>query len=134
MYLPTTPWTAADGGALELYPALPAPLQTASSPSSPQSAPQTWRDEVGSDVYPTKSIPPKWAQFVFFEVMPGESYHAVQEVVAGPPKERLSISGWFHKAQEGEEGYEGPEKDGLASSLAQIVSRRRIALKLVALR
>jgi len=133
MYLPTTPWTAADGGALELYPALPAPLPTAASSSSTdpsRPAPQTWRDEVGSDVYPTKSIPPKWAQFVFFEVMPGESYHAVQEVVAGPPKERLSISGWFHKAQEGEEGYEGPEQDGLASSLAQIVRRSCVAQNL----
>lgn len=130
MYLPTEPWSPEDGGALELYPALPTPLSslsTTSSSASPSSTaveserPKTWRDEIGSSPTPSKSIPPKWAQFIFFEVQPGKSYHAVQEVVADLPKERLSISGWFHKPCEGEEGYEGPEEEGAQSSLAQIV-------------
>ena len=47
----------------------------------------------------------------FFEVQPGRSFHSVEEVVVGGEgedgRDRLSISGWFHAAQEGEEGYWG---------------------------
>ncbi|KAK0461659.1 Oxoglutarate and iron-dependent oxygenase degradation C-term-domain-containing protein [Desarmillaria tabescens] len=62
---------------------------------------------------PAKMIPPSWNQFIFFEVQPGRSFHSVEEVVVGGEgedgRERLSISGWFHAAQEGEEGYD-PER------------------------
>ena len=43
---------------------------------------------------------------MFFEVQPGKSFHSVEEVVVGGERDeegraRLSISGWFHAAQEG---------------------------------
>ncbi|KAF8165734.1 Oxoglutarate and iron-dependent oxygenase degradation C-term-domain-containing protein [Crassisporium funariophilum] len=76
---------------------------------------------------PSKSIPPSWNQFIFFEVQPGRSFHSVEEVVVGGEgedgRERLSISGWFHAAQEGEEGYvpEAPAPE-VKSSREQLTS------------
>ncbi|RKO91437.1 Oxoglutarate and iron-dependent oxygenase degradation C-term-domain-containing protein, partial [Blyttiomyces helicus] len=98
---PDEPWEASNGGALELYPVL----------------------ETGTpDVKPSTIIPPKWNNMVFFTVQPGHSFHSVEEVVV--PKNRLSISGWFHAPQEGEEGYtkEEPEEvqGDAPSSLAQL--------------
>ncbi|KZS97834.1 hypothetical protein SISNIDRAFT_405601 [Sistotremastrum niveocremeum HHB9708] len=78
---------------------------------------------------PSKAIPPSWNQFVFFEVQPGHSFHSVEEVVVGTDedgRQRLSISGWFHKAQEGEEGYEGETQDNAKSSLEQLSSSSSI--------
>jgi Rps23 Pro-64 3,4-dihydroxylase Tpa1-like proline 4-hydroxylase len=113
LYMPVPrgqPWRADWGGALELYgrregPDGPEPLEV-----------------------PAKSIPPAWNQFVFFEVQPGKSFHSVEEVVVGgegdeDARERLSISGWFHVAQEGEEGYE-PELPAreVKSSREQLVA------------
>ncbi len=67
------------------------------------------RRPTGTRVHPSKAIPPSWNQFIFFEVQPGKSFHSVEEVVVGGKgedgRERLSISGWFHAAQEGEDGY-----------------------------
>lgn len=122
LYLPSANWQANPtwGGALELYPAT-TPSPPTDRSSSEADKPRTWRDEVGSDVIPGKTIHPKWGQFVFFEVQPGKSYHSVEEVVIGEGKERLSISGWFHKPVEGEEGYEGKDEGGDLSSLKQIV-------------
>jgi len=91
LYLPSESWTPAWGGALELYPSLQS--NPSSVPLDP-SKPATWKEEIGSDVFPGKTIHPKWGQFVFFEVMPGMSYHSVEEVIKGEGKERLSISGW----------------------------------------
>ena len=91
LYLPSESWTPAWGGALELYPSLQS--NPSSVPLDP-SKPATWKEEIGSDVFPGKTIHPKWGQFVFFEVMPGMSYHSVEEVIKGDGKERLSISGW----------------------------------------
>ncbi|KIY73953.1 nuclear protein [Cylindrobasidium torrendii FP15055 ss-10] len=105
-------WQKEWGGALELYPV---------------------RDDghggLEPEAIPSKMIPPSWNQFIFFEVQPGYSFHSVEEVVVGGEGEdgraRLSISGWFHAAQEGEEGYDPavqthPElkssRDQLASS------------------
>jgi Rps23 Pro-64 3,4-dihydroxylase Tpa1-like proline 4-hydroxylase len=90
---PDQPWEEECGGALELY----AAQKADNGLLEPQCV-------------PLKSIPPSWNQFVFFEVQPGRSFHSVEEVVAGDGRQRLSISGWFHKPQEGEEGYE-PESD-----------------------
>ncbi|KAJ7693866.1 nuclear protein [Mycena rosella] len=85
-------WQKDWGGALELYPTVVGP--------------DGEREPVSM---PSKSIPPSWNQFIFFEVQPGLSFHSVEEVVVGGEGEdgraRLSISGWFHAAQEGEEGY-----------------------------
>ncbi|KAL0573293.1 putative component of NuA3 histone acetyltransferase complex [Marasmius crinis-equi] len=102
-------WPPSWGGALELYPVKPG-LDGTLEPES----------------VPVKSIPPSWNQFIFFEVQPGRSFHSVEEVVVGgggeDGRERLSISGWFHAAQEGEEGYE-PEKEAeLKSSREQLAA------------
>ncbi|GJJ07217.1 hypothetical protein Clacol_001417 [Clathrus columnatus] len=96
-------WDESWGGTLELYPAK-------------NGEPET---------IPTKRIPPAWNQFIFFEVQPGKSFHSVEEVVVGggnDPRERLSISGWFHQAQEGEEGHEFELADREKSSLEQLTS------------
>lgn len=85
LYLPDPdqPWQEEWGGALELY-----PVKTKGTP----------------DDLPSKVIPPKWNQFTFFTVQPGHSFHSVEEVVH-PTQSRLSISGWFHRPQQGEEGF-----------------------------
>ncbi|KAJ3166725.1 hypothetical protein HDU88_003208 [Geranomyces variabilis] len=100
LYLPDPdePWPASNGGALELYPVV----------------------EKGTPaVEPTVSIPPKWNQFVMFTVQPGHSFHSVEEVVV--EKARLSVSGWFHVPQEGEEGHDAERDKGkAAASLDQL--------------
>lgn len=105
-------WQKDWGGALELYP----------TRTNPEGQPEPVN-------IPLKNIPPSWNQFIFFEVQPGKSFHSVEEVVVGGKgedgRERLSISGWFHAAQEGEEGYvpEPPEPTEVKSSREQLVSR-----------
>jgi Rps23 Pro-64 3,4-dihydroxylase Tpa1-like proline 4-hydroxylase len=104
-------WQKDWGGALELYPTVVGP--------------DGEREPV---CIPSKSIPPSWNQFIFFEVQPGKSFHSVEEVVVGGEGEdgraRLSISGWFHAAQEGEDGYvpESAEAAQPKSSREQLVS------------
>ena len=49
----------------------------------------------------------------------------MEEVIVGrgsDSRDRLSISGWFHKAQEGEEGYQPEPSTQEKSSLEQLVS------------
>jgi Rps23 Pro-64 3,4-dihydroxylase Tpa1-like proline 4-hydroxylase len=110
LYLPLPveeSWDAQYGGALELYPT----FLNSTGVLEPASI-------------PTKMIPPSWNQFVFFEVQPGRSFHSVEEVVVPSgmnPRERLSISGWFHKPQEGEDGYEPEAVTETLSSLEQLV-------------
>lgn len=41
---------------------------------------------------------------------------------AGDQRQRLSISGWFHKPQEGEEGFDDEPKVTTESSLQQLAS------------
>ncbi|EJD00945.1 uncharacterized protein FOMMEDRAFT_147631 [Fomitiporia mediterranea MF3/22] len=101
-------WKTEYGGSLELYPVKP----------GPDGVPEP-------ECIPSKSITPSWNQFIFFEVQPGHSFHSVQEVIVDEgdcQRQRLSISGWFHRAQEGEEGYEGEPMDTTNSSLAQLTS------------
>ncbi|KAI0347151.1 nuclear protein [Trametopsis cervina] len=112
LYMPlpyTEGWKAEWGGALELY-----PIKIAAD-GIPEPEP-----------VPSKSIPPSWNQFIFFEVQPGRSFHSVEEVVVGDEedgRQRLSISGWFHAAQPGEEGYDPDEKAGeFKSSREQLAS------------
>ncbi|KAJ7129259.1 Oxoglutarate and iron-dependent oxygenase degradation C-term-domain-containing protein [Mycena epipterygia] len=103
-------WQKDWGGALELYPT------TIGSDGEPEPV-----------CMPSKSIPPSWNQFIFFEVQPGQSFHSVEEVVVGGGGEdgrtRLSISGWFHAAQEGEEGYVPEPVEALPKS-----SREQLAM------
>lgn len=114
LYMPLPhgePWKAEYGGALELYPMLPAPKEEGVLPEP--------------DVVPSKVVPPAWNQFVFFEIQPGKSFHSVEEVVVDVDdggKQRLSVSGWFHKPQPGEEGYSDADDavDRLKSSLEQL--------------
>ena len=112
LYMPTPEdqqWKTEWGGALELYPVKPGPDGT----EEPESI-------------PSKSIPPSWNQFTFFEVQPGHSFHSVEEVIvdeADNQRQRLSISGWFHRAQEDEEGYEGEPVEEKKSSREQLVSQ-----------
>ncbi|CAG7848369.1 Prolyl 3,4-dihydroxylase ofd1; AltName: Full=2-oxoglutarate and Fe(II) dioxygenase domain-containing protein 1; AltName: Full=PKHD-type hydroxylase ofd1 [Serendipita indica DSM 11827] len=111
LYMPLPidqPWQTEWGGALELYPVVPG-----SNP--PEPAPN-----------PSKTIPPSWGQWVMFEVQPGKSFHSVEEVVVDTDKsgrQRLSISGWFHRCQPGEEGYEEVQDEAdTFSSLKQLIS------------
>ena len=92
---PDDPWTARDGGALELYP-VDAPGTPATDPSA--------------------ELLPAWNSMAFFTVAPGRSFHSVQEVFA-EDKPRLSISGWYHAA-------EPPAGGDRASTLAQLRGAR----------
>ncbi|GAA5985145.1 hypothetical protein JCM10908_002542 [Rhodotorula pacifica] len=106
-------WQPEWGGALELYPVLEADEQNPDRPNVPTAKPST-------------CIPPAFNQMVFFEVQPGHSFHSVEEVVVhgdqqkGGVGARVSLSGWFHKPVEGEEGYEGSEGFQPKSSLQQL--------------
>jgi len=111
LYMPLPydqPWRRDWGGALELYPVKEGPAGV-----------------LEPEPMPTKSIPPSWNQFIFFEVQPGYSFHSVEEVVVEEGvdgRQRLSISGWFHAAQPGEPGYEPEATTEVKSSLEQLVS------------
>lgn len=72
IYLTDKEWTREDGGCLELY------------PSSEKREPQ---------VNPSKTIVPDFNSMAFFQVLPGLSFHAVQEVFGDRP--RLSLQGMF---------------------------------------
>ncbi|KAF9057787.1 Oxoglutarate and iron-dependent oxygenase degradation C-term-domain-containing protein [Panaeolus papilionaceus] len=103
-------WQKDWGGALELYPV------KLSEDGQPE-----------PEAVPSKSIPPSWNQFILFQVQPGQSFHSVEEVVVGGEgedgRERLSISGWFHAPQEGEEGYSlEPANTEVKSSREQLTS------------
>ncbi|WVO16068.1 hypothetical protein L204_103733 [Cryptococcus depauperatus] len=105
-------WDPAWGGSLELF-----PVETG--------------EEVGPpSVKRHKKVSATWGQIVIFEVQPGRSYHAVEEVVVDEGRRRFSVSGWFHRPVEDEEGYqvfdqEKAKKD--LSSLAQITAAPSIS-------
>ncbi|QRV72709.1 prolyl 3,4-dihydroxylase ofd1 [Ceratobasidium sp. AG-Ba] len=109
LYMPLPldqPWKPEWGGALELY-----PITTLADGS------------LEPECKPVKVIPPSWNQFIFFEIQPGRSFHSVEEVVvdeADSQRQRLSISGWFHRPQEGEEGYDENDIPKEKSSLQQL--------------
>ncbi|WVQ82610.1 hypothetical protein IAT38_004741 [Cryptococcus sp. DSM 104549] len=100
-------WDPAWGGSLELFPV-----------------------ENGEEVGPPSvkrigKVDVKWGQIIFFEVKPGRSYHAVEEVVVGDGRHRLGVSGWFHRPAKGEDGYEPIDVEKAKqelSSLAQITA------------
>ncbi|CAK5263102.1 unnamed protein product, partial [Mycena citricolor] len=109
-------WQKDWGGALELYATVVGP--------------DGEREPV---CMPSKSIPPSWNQFIFFEVQPGESFHSVEEVVVGGEGEdgraRLSISGWFHAAQEGEDGHVPEPAEGVPKSSREQLAMSSTAFK-----
>lgn len=115
---PDRPWKPEWGGALRLFPT--EDLKTADGDEVKVPQPDF-----------SLSIPPAWNQLSFFTVVPGESFHDVEEVYRRGPDEmeeddggriRMAISGWFHIPQEGEDGYEEGMEEKLAerSSLAQL--------------
>jgi Rps23 Pro-64 3,4-dihydroxylase Tpa1-like proline 4-hydroxylase len=69
-------WDPAWGGSLELY-----PVENGDDVGVPGSK-RSEKEDV------------KWGQLVFFEVQPGRSYHAVEEVIVGDGRQRLGVSGW----------------------------------------
>lgn len=109
---PDKPWRKEWGGGLRLFPT------------------ELKQNKDGEDIKVplaehTLNVPPSFGQLSFFTVLPGESYHDVEEVYhAGPDDKgkeedggriRMAISGWFHIPQAGEDGYE----EGLEQAQAQ---------------
>ena len=84
VYLTEPHWSAEEGGALELY-----------SPQTKDGAVSTTSSCV-PQATPTKTLLPLFNSMAYFEVRPGISFHAVQEVFGERP--RLSIQGWYHAA------------------------------------
>lgn len=101
---PDEEWHAEDGGAIELY-----PLEGDSVVFHPLAGPQGVPTAL-----PSATVLPHFNSILFFTVLPGRSYHSVQEVFA-KDRPRLSISGWYH----GPEAPAGAE----SSSLQLIMSR-----------
>jgi len=53
-------------------------------------------EEVGlPGVKRVSKVDVSWGQIIFFEVKPGRSYHAVEEVIVGEGRQRLGVSGWY---------------------------------------
>ncbi|CAD1813006.1 Oxoglutarate and iron-dependent oxygenase degradation C-term family protein [Candida parapsilosis] len=99
---PDKVWKPQYGGALRLFPAV--------VPNVPHTD------------YECKLVP-QFNQIAFFTVQPGLSFHDVEEV--REEKHRLSIQGWFHIPQPGEDGFvEGEqEKTEAMSTLQQLQSK-----------
>ncbi|CAE6346614.1 unnamed protein product [Rhizoctonia solani] len=118
LYMPLPleePWKPEWGGALELYPVKTLP-----------------DGSLEPECKPTKVIPPSWNQFIFFEIQPGRSFHSVEEVVVdegGSQRQRLSISGWFHRPQEGEDDYDPEDVPKEKSSLEQLSTSTKAQLQ-----
>ena len=104
LYLPEPDkvWKESYGGALRLFPSM--------VPNVPH-----------TDI--ECKLVPQFNQIAFFTVQPGLSFHDVEEVRAN--KQRISIQGWFHIPQEGEEGYipGEQEKTEAQSTLQQLQSK-----------
>lgn len=99
---PDSHWKDHYGGGLQLFDSL--------VPNVPQ-----------SDIH--SRLVPEFNQIAFFTVQPGLSFHAVEEVKVD--KQRLSLQGWFHIPQHGEEGYipGEQEKTERLSTLQQLESK-----------
>jgi Rps23 Pro-64 3,4-dihydroxylase Tpa1-like proline 4-hydroxylase len=99
---PDSNWKDHYGGGLQLFDSL--------VPNVPQ-----------SDVH--SKLVPEFNQIAFFQVQPGLSFHAVEEVKVD--KQRLSLQGWFHIPQFGEDGYiiGEQEKTENLSTLKQLESK-----------
>lgn len=104
LYLPEPDkeWKESYGGALRLFPAI--------VPNVP------------STDFTAKFVP-QFNQIAFFTVQPGLSFHDVEEVRVD--KHRLSIQGWFHIPQPGEDGFIPGEQEATEakSTLQQLQSK-----------
>lgn len=104
LYLPDPDkeWQELYGGALRLFPAI--------VPNVPATD------------YHTK-LTPQFNQIAYFTVQPGLSFHDVEEVRVD--RQRLSIQGWFHIPQPGEDGYIPGEQEETESksTLQQLQSK-----------
>jgi prolyl 3-hydroxylase /prolyl 3,4-dihydroxylase len=80
LYLTDEGWKEEEGGALELYDSV-----EYGKGEAKQRLP---------NCVPSKTILPLFNHMGFFEVRPGFSFHAVQEVFGDRP--RLSLQGWYH--------------------------------------
>lgn len=73
---------------------------------------------------PCATLVPQFNQIAFFKVQPGFSFHDVEEVKVD--KHRLSIQGWYHIPQRGEDGFVPGEEEKWVqtntSTLAQLES------------
>lgn len=99
---PDKKWKSHYGGALQLFDSL--------VPNVPK-----------SDI--NCKLIPEFNQIAFFKVEPGLSFHAVEEVKVD--KQRLSLQGWFHIPQFGEEGFIKGEQEETEkfSTLKQLESK-----------
>lgn len=89
LYLTERDWTAAEGGALELYDSdVVVSKQEGGQPDKIERSPQS---------IPSATLLPIFNNMAFFTVEPGKSFHAVQEVFGERP--RLSLQGWYHAAE-----------------------------------
>lgn len=106
LYLPDPQftWKPHYGGALRLFPAI--------VPNVPQAD------------FSAKLVP-QFNQIAFFTVQPGLSFHDVEEVRVD--KQRLSIQGWFHIPQPGEDGYiPGEQEETEAKSTLQQLQSKEL--------
>lgn len=106
LYLPEPGkvWKPHYGGALRLFDSL--------VPNVPK-----------SDVH--SKLVPQFNQIAFFKVQPGRSFHDVEEVRVD--KQRLSIQGWFHIPQRGEDGFiPGEQEETEAKSTLQQLESREL--------
>lgn len=99
---PDTKWKSHYGGGLQLFDSL--------VPNVPK-----------SDVH--SKLVPEFNQLAFFQVQPGLSFHAVEEVKVD--RQRLSLQGWFHIPQKGEKGFIPGEQERTErkSTLQQLESK-----------
>ena len=81
LYMTESDWQASEGGALELY-------------DSHISTNTSDKEQRVPNAVPSKTALPLFNHLAFFEVVPGFSFHAVQEVLGERP--RLSLQGWYH--------------------------------------
>lgn len=106
LYLPDPEftWKPHYGGALRLFPAI--------VPNVPEAD------------FSAKLVP-QFNQIAFFTVQPGLSFHDVEEVRVD--KQRLSIQGWFHIPQEGEDGFiPGEQAESEAKSTLQQLQSKEL--------
>jgi hypothetical protein len=94
IYLTEPDWKKEEGGSLELY------------------GPQKDNDDKSCPL-PVARVWPLFNSMAFFVVEPGQSFHAVQEVLGDRP--RLSLQGWYHASE--------PPKNMEQATLQQLKAR-----------
>ena len=93
IYLTEKDWDGpTEGGALELYG--PQNDKTKSLKTAATTSEGKAECEIESTPIPVSRAWPIFNSMAFFEVLPGRSFHAVQEVIGDRP--RLSLQGWYH--------------------------------------